>query len=180
MRFSTILLVAATLAGCSPAADDAKTDEAPAGVPEAAPVTGPAAISEVDWAAFQASAPQVLKDSLAEADDTCRSDGGRINVGVRGIRSADINGDGRPDYFVDYGGGVGCAGAESAQSAFCGSGGMCGYDVFVSGTTGYVRQEFLLQGPELRQRDGRVEVLDGGGKVLGWTGSKVDVIPAGG
>ncbi len=182
MRLSPALLVLAMLAGCSPSAEPSAAAKEAEPVAEATP-TGPAqqaagaAIVDVDWTAFQASAPQALRDSLDEADSTCRSDGGRIEVGPGGVRSADINGDSQPDYFVDYSGGVGCAGADSAQSAFCGSAGRCAFDVFVSQRGGYVRQDLLLQGPELRQTDGRVEIVDGSGQVLGWTGSKVEVIP---
>jgi hypothetical protein len=181
MRLSPALLALAMLAGCSPSTEPpaaAEADEPPAQAVATVPAPAArAAIADVDWAAFQASAPQALKDSLAEADGVCRSDGGRIEVGAKGVQSADINADGEPDYFVDYSGGVGCAGAESAQSAFCGAAGRCAFDVFVSQGGGYVRQDLLLQGPELRQAEGRIEIVDGGGQVLGWTGSKVEVIP---
>ena len=87
----------------------------------AAPAPAPAA------AASGASHPVQVAAWVDESIKTCREDGGQPVAGGDHVRSADIDGDGRPDYLIDDGK-FQCRGATNRS---CGSHG-CSVEVFLS------------------------------------------------
>jgi hypothetical protein len=82
-----------------------------------------------------AALPPEIAKVQAEIRETC---GGRANFKPGFRRVADFNGDGRPDYLLDYGEAE-CVGA-GVTNPFCGSAG-CTLDILVSEGGGY-RQAF--------------------------------------
>ena len=76
----------------------------------------------------EAAIAKVRSDLAKECD-------GKIRFKPGFQKEADVNGDGRPDYFLDYGE-ADCVGGSSVGNAFCGSAG-CVLDILVSGPGGY-------------------------------------------
>lgn len=88
------------------------------------------------------SLPQPVQNQIDEVNAACREFGGQAAPQQGFLTSADLNGDGQPDYIVDlmY---QNCAGA---MSAFCGSAG-CPVTVWLSGPGGY----FVASGGHVQQ-----------------------------
>lgn len=111
-------LAALALAGlCLPGPGDPAAAQAPeAGGPLALP---PAL----------AAAPEALRREAAEAFAFCREGGGEPSVGEGFLREADLTGDGRADYVLDFAG-LDCAGSPMG---FCGPTG-CLVTIWLAGT----------------------------------------------
>lgn len=79
--------------------------------------------------------PAAVPAEIAAVQDAIREQcGGKARFKPGFQRLADFNGDGLPDYLLDYGT-VECLGGEMVNP-FCGSGG-CTLDIFVSAAGGY-------------------------------------------
>ncbi len=81
----------------------------------------------------QPAVPAEIAKVRAEIRDTC---GGRANFKPGFQRTADFNGDGQPDYLLDYSQSE-CVGGIMTNP-FCGSAG-CTLDILISSGTGYRR-----------------------------------------
>jgi hypothetical protein len=117
-------------------------------------------------ASAQPAVPAEIAKVRAEIRDTC---GGRATFKPGFQRTADFNGDGRPDYLLDYGESE-CVGGMSTNP-FCGSAG-CTLDILMSNGGGY-RQAYgsNVQGWSLAQAGGRsVLVLSLHGSACGRSG----------
>ena len=84
-------------------------------------------------ASAQSAIPAEIAKVRAEIEETC---GGRATFKPGFQRTADFNGDGRPDYLLDYSQSA-CAGGIMTNP-FCGSAG-CTLDILISSGTGYRR-----------------------------------------
>jgi hypothetical protein len=104
-------------------------------------------------AAAQASLPPELRKHLASLDGECRDYGGRPGKAPQLVKSADLTGDGRPDYVVDLNG-YNCEGAASAMAAGQSGAAMV---VFVSGPANSARRAFdgLTYGTKIVTGGGR-------------------------
>jgi hypothetical protein len=71
-------------------------------------------------AAMAQELPDVIRDDQASSLKEC--DPPLTSVPAEAISTADFNGDGKPDYIIDY---------NNVCTAFCGSAG-CTYDIYVS------------------------------------------------
>lgn len=80
----------------------------------------------------QGAEPAEIAKIRADIQRECE---GKITFGPGFQTEEDVNGDGRPDYFLDYGK-TECVGSRFASNAFCGSAG-CVLDILVSGPKGY-------------------------------------------
>lgn len=115
----------------------------------------------------QAAAPRLpgVAEARKELEDSCT---GRITYKPGFQRSADFNGDGVPDYVIDWGQAV-CSGR--GPNIFCGSAG-CTLDVFVSGSGGH-KQGYsdTVRGWSIGQGSGgAVLILEN--RRMAWTGSR--------
>lgn len=97
--------------------------------------------------------PPPVAAGLAEALALCDS-AATLRPGA--LSSADIDGDGAPDYLLDQGG-LDCA---TEASLYCGSGG-CGYTVWLSQQGGWARFDGLGHGPALAAGAITVTTRDG-------------------
>jgi hypothetical protein len=114
----------------------------------------------------QPAVPAEIAKVRAEIRDTC---GGRATFKPGFQRTADFNGDGRPDYLLDYSQSA-CVGGI-ATNPFCGSAG-CTLDILMSSEAGY-RQAFgdNVRGWSLAEAGGRsVLVLSMHGSACGRSG----------
>lgn len=109
--------------------------------------------------------------------DECQAAGGTLTVREPGyVKSADFNGDGRPDYVLD-GNNLDCS---VGASFVCGNG-NCPFDVLVSqgagfvegGTTGHAARVVRVEGRDLLE----VTARTGDVTIWGWTGNVFDVVP---
>ena len=115
----------------------------------------------------QAAAPRLagVAEAKKELEESCS---GRITYKPGFQRSADFNGDGVPDYVIDWSQAA-CSGR--GPNLFCGSAG-CALDVFVSGSGGY-RQGYsdTVRGWSIGQGSGgAVLILEN--RRMAWTGSR--------
>lgn len=114
----------------------------------------------------QSAVPAEISKVRAEIRDTC---GGRATFKSGFQRTADFNGDGQPDYVLDYGQSQ-CVGGNMTNP-FCGSAG-CTLDILISSGGGY-RQAYgsNVQGWSLAQAGGKsVLVLSLHGSACGRSG----------
>jgi hypothetical protein len=99
--------------------------------------------------------PMPIRKAIAGYQDQCKQIGGLLTGAVRrpAILTADLDGDGKPDYVLN----PEKLECSAAATAFCGNGG-CAIDIFVSGD-GYQKPvELLGAQPALSQEDGRAAV----------------------
>ena len=114
----------------------------------------------------QSAVPAEIAKVRAEIRDTC---GGRATFRPGFQRTADFNGDGQPDYLLDYSQSQ-CVGG-TMTNPFCGSAG-CTLDILISSGGGY-RQAYgsNVQGWSLAQAGGKpVLVLSLHGSACGRSG----------
>ncbi len=116
-----------------------------------------------------AQTPPAVERMRQEVMRDCRSAGGRPNLRPEFQSTADLNGDGRPDYILDLSG-LDCTGAESF---FCGSAG-CPVTIFLSTGGGYATKPMgHVQGWELdRSTNPPVLVLMLHGSACGRVGAE--------
>jgi hypothetical protein len=88
---------------------------------------------------FDASGyPREVQQSLQNARDTCKDEGGDgVAFAPDTVKAVDLTGDGRVDYIVDFHD-TACAGS---QSVYCGTSG-CNFDIIVALPGGRTRTVF--------------------------------------
>ena len=118
-------------------------------------------------------AAQTAEAAIAKVRAEIRKDcDGKITFKPGFQKQIEINGDGRPDYVLDYGQ-ADCVGGSSAMNSYCGSAG-CTVDILVSGPSGY-RQGWgsNLRGWSVEQAGGApVLVVDLHGSACGKSGAE--------
>lgn len=169
------VLAALTLAACggsdagAEAADDAATDA----------TTDAPLFSDVGLAELRAAGGAQIEESLGYLSEECGSAPVGFEPGA--IRSADFNGDGRPDFLVDMTGFT--CGGENRGNGWCGSGG-CSFDIYVSREEDFHLDAFLGMGLEIVRVGDRVGVSvmgRNGPWTVAWDGeamSPVETSPA--
>jgi hypothetical protein len=82
--------------------------------------------------------PRELRMVVEDARKECiAADGKEITLPKTFLRKADLNGDGRADYIVDFSDVV----CDAAQSLYCGTGG-CNLEIFVAQSDGALKSIF--------------------------------------
>ena len=102
--------------------------------------------------------PPPVAAGLAEVQALCEP-AATLRPGA--LSSADIDGDGAPDYLLDHAG-LDCA---TEVSLYCGSGG-CGYTLWISQNGTWARFDGLGHAPALAAAGITVTTRDGGQKTL--------------
>lgn len=137
-----------------------------------APPAASAAASK-ETAAGSGALPGSVRAWMDSVAQGCKRDGGHPLPTADYVRTADLNGDGKPDYLVDDNR-FQCNGA-TVQT--CGSGG-CSVEIFMSGPKGYTPAgvDLLAYGSEF-QPGGKLPVAvietRGGTFRFGWNGKKL-------
>lgn len=162
---TTVVLALAVSAGCS------RPEEASRTSGEAA--AGGALFTAATVEQLRAAGGAALQSSLDEAQQEC----GEAALGFEpgGVTSADLNGDGSPDFLVDMT--AMTCGGENQGGGWCGSMG-CSFDVFVSTGADYRHDSYIGSAPEIvRHEDGLGVGAEGrsGPFVLAWNGSEMAV-----
>lgn len=123
--------------------------------------------------------PPEVRAEYGQRVADCRREGGRVSVDpTLYVRTADFNGDGRPDFLVDNHG-ITCS---TAASLFCAALG-CDYTLFASAPGGgYVNAGGFMGEAELITQNGRplLRVEAGQGpRLWGWNGRELAIVGSG-
>jgi hypothetical protein len=120
--------------------------------------------------AFASEYPPVVRASIARVEGECRSSDGTPRRGFRLVRQTELNGDGRPDWILDYR----HFDCKDGLTTVCGSGG-CALVIFLSkGTRSWAAawDENVREYRLLNMRGERKIELSLHGVFCGRTGSK--------
>ncbi len=156
------------------ACGNGEADPSQAGIGTAEGTAGGAVFSVVTLAQFRQGMGATATQYLVDVEAEC---GGRpLDFEPGAITSADLNGDGRPDYLIDMS--LMTCGGEPSGNGWCGSGG-CSFDIYTSTEPSAYRQDaYLGMGPEIvRFGEGLAVAADGrsGRWTVAWNGTQMDI-----
>lgn len=139
-RFITAAAAACLLTACGGGGESADAAADSAGSASA----DTAIFATASLADLQGAGGARLQESLGFLAEECGSAAVGFEDGA--LTTADLNGDGRPDYLMDMTGFT-CGGVNQGNG-WCGSGG-CSFDVFVSTGDDFHLDSYLGMGPEI-------------------------------